>query len=142
MRKKAVLFIYALFISISTYAQAPLVIANTNQKTSFNFQRTIKLEQNSKEEVVVINIEKQTKRFDFKIDTSVSSGKLTIEIFDSNGKKQGTFSVGTQLNLQNAERAEGNINKSLVDPQAGDWKIKIIPIKANGMIQINTATFL
>jgi len=140
MKKKTVLLIYVLFVSLSIFAQNEN--KQTNQTTNFNFQRTIKLEQNSKEEVVVINIEKQTKRFDFKIDTSVSSGKLTIEIYDSNGKKQGTFSVGNQLNLQNAERAEGNINKSLVDPQSGDWKIKIIPIKVDGMIQINTATFL
>lgn len=76
------------------------------------------------------------------IDTSVTSGKLTIEIYDSNEKKQGTFSVGTQLNIENSERAQGNINKSLIDPQAGNWKVKIIPINAKGMIQINTASFL
>ena len=127
---------------LAAFAQKKIHKIESNQATRFNFQRTIRLDQDNKEVEIIIEIEKQTKRFDFKIDTYVSSGKLTIEIYDSNNKKQGIFSVGTQLNTQNGEKAEGNINKSLTEPQAGKWKVKIIPINATGMIQINTATFL
>lgn len=143
MKKRAVLLVF--LISLTTFAQKQNNETNKteiNQSTNFNFQRTIKLDEHKKNEEIIIKIEKQTKKFELMIDTSVTSGKLTIEIYDSNEKKQGTFSVGTQLNIENSERAQGNINKSLIDPQAGNWKVKIIPINAKGMIQINTASFL
>ncbi|WP_434035711.1 hypothetical protein [Formosa sp. 4Alg 33] len=143
MKKRAVLLVF--LISLTTFAQKQNNETNKteiNQSTRFNFQRTIQLDEHKKNEEIIIKIEKQTKKFELMIDTSVTSGKLTIEIYDSNEKKQGTFSVGTQLNIENSERAQGNINKSLIDPQAGNWKVKIIPINAKGMIQINTASFL
>jgi hypothetical protein len=143
MKKRAVLLVF--LISLTTFAQKQNNETNKteiNQSTNFNFQRTIQLDEHKKNEEIIIKIEKQTKKFELMIDTSVTSGKLTIEIYDSNEKKQGTFSVGTQLNIENSERAQGNINKSLIDPQAGNWKVKIIPINAKGMIQINTASFL
>jgi|TARA_B110000090_G_C13229843_1_gene388126 hypothetical protein len=143
MKKRAVLLVF--LISLTTFAQKQNNETNKteiNQYTNFNFQRTIQLDEHKKNEEIIIKIEKQTKKFELMIDTSVTSGKLTIEIYDSNEKKQGTFSVGTQLNIENSERAQGNINKSLIDPQAGNWKVKIIPINAKGMIQINTASFL
>jgi hypothetical protein len=143
MQKKAILLVF--LISLTTFAQKQNNETNKteiNQSTNFNFQRTIQLDEHKKNEEIIIKIEKQTKKFKLMIDTSVTSGKLTIEIYDSNEKKQGTFSVGTQLNIENSERAQGNINKSLIDPQAGNWKVKIIPINAKGMIQINTTSFL
>lgn len=143
MKKRAVLLVF--LISLTTFAQKQNNETNKteiNQSTNFNFQRTIQLDEHKKNEEIIIKIEKQTKKFELMIDTSVTSGKLTIEIYDSNEKKQGTFSVGTQLNIENSESAQGNINKSLIDPQAGNWKVKIIPINAKGMIQINTASFL
>lgn len=143
MKKRAVLLVF--LISLTTFAQKQNNETNKNeinQSTNFNFQRTIQLDEHKKNEEIIIKIEKQTKKFELMIDTSVTSGKLTIEIYDSNEKKQGTFSVGTQLNIENSERAQGNINKSLIDPQAGNWKVKIIPFNAKGMIQISTASFL
>jgi len=140
MKKRAVLLVF--LISLTTFAQKQNNKTELNQSTNFNFQRTIQLDEHKKNEEIIIKIEKHTEKFELMIDTSVTSGKLTIEIYDSNEKKQGTFSVGTQLNIENSERAQGNINKSLIEPQAGNWKIKIIPINAKGMIQINTASFL
>ncbi len=143
MKKGAVVLVF--LISLTIFAQKQNNETNKteiSQSTNFNFQRTIQLDEHKKNEEIIIKIEKQTKKFELMIDTSVTSGKLTIEIYDSNEKKQGTFSVGTQLNIKNSERAQGNINKSLIDPQAGNWKVKIIPIRAKGMIQINTASFL
>ena len=116
MKKRAVLLVF--LISLTTFAQKQNKETNKteiNQSTSF--------------------------KFELMIETSVSSGKLTIEIYDSNEKKQGTFSVGTQLNIQNFEYAHGKINKSLIEPKAGNWKIKIIPINAIGSIQIKTTSF-
>tara|TARA_R110002096_G_scaffold392235_1_gene587182 strand:- start:1362 stop:1793 length:432 start_codon:yes stop_codon:yes gene_type:complete len=142
MKKRAVLLVF--LISLTTFAQKQNKETNKteiNQSTSFNFQRIIQLDEHKKNEDIIIGIEKQTEKFELMIETSVSSGKLTIEIYDSNEKKQGTFSVGTQLNIQNFEYAHGKINKSLIEPKAGNWKIKIIPINAIGSIQIKTTSF-
>lgn len=143
MNKIAVLLVF--LISLTTFAQQQQNETNTseiNQSSSFSFRRTIQLDEQKKTEEIIIEIEKQTKRFDLSIETSVTSGKLTIELYDSNEKKQGTFSVGTQLNTRNSERAQGTINKSLIDPQAGNWIVKIISLNAKGMIQISTDSLL
>lgn len=69
------------------------------------------------------------------INSSVSNGKLSIEIYNPNNEKQGNYTVGTQIN---SEMVKGRIQKSfhLIDP--GDWKIKIIPSEATGEIFVET----
>ena len=81
MKKRAVLLV--LLISLTTFAQNQNNETNKNeisQSTKFNFQRTIQLDEHKKNEEIIIKIEKQTKKFELMIDTSVTSGKLTIEI--------------------------------------------------------------
>jgi len=145
MKIRTVLLVCTLLISLTTFSQKQINETNKteiNQSTKFNFQRIIQLDEHKTNEEIDIIIQEQTKKFVLTIDTSVSSGKLTVEIYDSNEKKKGTFSVGTQLKNQNSEHAQGKINKYLIDPQPGHWKIKIIPINAKGIIKINTVSSL
>lgn len=137
MKNRNFLLVLTLLLSIATFAQTQNNQTESKQATEFKFQRSIQLEDCKKNEEVIISIAENTKQFKLKIDSSVSSGKVTIEIYDAKGKKQGTFSVGTQLNIENAEMAKGTINKSLLEPEEGDWKVKIIPLDAAGSIIIN-----
>ena len=106
--------------------------------TKVNLQRTIQLEGDSKSVEVLINIQSNVQRFEFSINSSVHSGKLTIEVYDPKGTKRGNFTIGTQLNSELEETANGDIRKSLFEPHSGDWKVKIIPTKASGTIRIRT----
>lgn len=115
---------------------------HNNDSTIFNFHKMIKLDEHTQTEAISIVIEEKTKKFELEIETKVSSGKLTIEIYDSSNKKQGTFAVGNQLDIADSEESKGRITKSLMEPLPGKWKVKVIPINAEGIISINTASFL
>ena len=160
MKNRTILSVFALFLFLATFAQTQkkkqkvyrypdTTFAQTQydqtvnkQVTEFMFERSIQLEDCKKNEEVIISIAENTKQFELTINSSVFSGKVTLEIYDSKGKKQGTFSVGTQLNIENAETANGTINKSLLEPEEGDWKVKIIPLNAKGLISIRTINWL
>ncbi|GHN01704.1 hypothetical protein WSM22_31930 [Cytophagales bacterium WSM2-2] len=107
--------------------------------TRMNLERTVTLENDSKAEDVVISVEKETESFELVISSSVMAGKLSIEILDPSGNKQGNFSVDAQLATEKQERVTGNFHKSLKEPQSGNWKIKIMPTAAKGQIKIQTA---
>jgi hypothetical protein len=145
MKNRTTLFAITLLLSFTTFVQAQnnqTIKTEKRQATEFKFLRSIQLEDCKKNEKVIITIAKHTKEFKLMIETSVSSGKLTIEIYDSNDKRQGNFSVGNQLGFENSEHAQGWINKSLTAPEAGEWTVKITPTNAKGIILINTLTLL
>jgi hypothetical protein len=145
MKNQTILFTITLLLSFTTFVQAQnnqTIKTEKKQATEFKFLRSIQLEDCKKNEKIIITIAEHTKEFKLIIETSVSSGKLTVEIYDSNDKRQGNFSVGNQLGFENSEHAQGWINKSLTAPEAGDWIIKIIPTNAKGIILINTLTLL
>ncbi|HAC15495.1 MAG TPA: hypothetical protein DCE78_06060 [Bacteroidetes bacterium] len=111
---------------------------SSDSSSSMNLNRTIHFENDSNPEEISITIDPNTKLFELMISSVVTTGKLTIELYDVKGVKQGNISVGTQLDADKKERVNGNIRKSLKEPEAGIWTIKIIPTKANGSIQIQT----
>lgn len=106
--------------------------------TNVNLQRDIKLERNSDHEEVILNVDEDVEKFELVIISSVDAGHLKIDVYDAQGGKQGTFSMGTQLKSKKSERVSGNINKSWKDPQSGDWKVSITPTDATGTIKIQT----
>ena len=109
--------------------------------TRVNLQRKITLETVSKSQEVILNIEGGVERFELNINSVVNTGDLKIELYDPRGKNQGVFALGTQLDAGNSERVDGNIQKSLKDPQSGAWRVKILPSEATGTVTIQTATF-
>lgn len=145
MKNRIVLTVLTLVLSATTIAQTNVsenYQTESKRATKFDFRRDIQLENSKKSEEISITIPEKAKEFKLQIESAVSYGKLDVEIYDANGKKQGVFSVGTQLGLENSEHAQGTINKSLLEPDAGEWKVKIIPQDANGIIIIHTATWL
>jgi len=142
MKNRTILLVLTLLLSITTFAQTQNNQTERKQATEFKFRRDIQLEDCKENEEIIISIAKNIKEFKLMIETSVSEGKVTVEIYDSNENKQGIFSVGTQLDIQNSEIATGTINKALLEPQEGNWKVKIISTKAKGIITINTLSWL
>ncbi len=110
----------------------------SSEQTQLTSERLIELENDSKSQDVVITVAEKTKQFSLLINSSATSGKIKIEIISPNGDSQGNFSVGTQLISVKTELVSGNIRKSLREPQAGDWRIKITPTNAKGTIRINS----
>ncbi len=142
MKKRiAYLIVSALLFSITTFGQSQeskstsSKSSGTAQRDKVDSQRIIRLEKDSKPKEIIITIKKRAREFNIMISSSVTHGKLSIEIYDPNNEKQGNYTVGTQINN---EMVKGRIQKSLnlVDP--GDWKIKIIPSEATGEILVET----
>ncbi|HMR56155.1 MAG TPA: hypothetical protein PLM56_07245 [Cyclobacteriaceae bacterium] len=95
-------------------------------------ERNFKLDKNSKTEEIVIDIPPKATKFDLKVWSSVSNGKLTIEIYDPNGVKLGNYTVGLQAGSE--KETSGRINKYFKEPLPGAWKIKIVPVETTGSI--------
>ena len=144
MKKKFLIPLVILFAAFTGVAQNQTIAqgyAKAAQATSFTFQRIIQFNNQSAPEEVTITIEEGTQQFDLLINTAVDAGKLSIEIYDANNKRQGKFSVGTQLQ-NNSEQTMGSISKSLLEPTPGDWVVRMIPLNAKGRVQIDTKSLL
>ncbi len=133
MNKQVFSIICFLVISFSSLAQ--------ESESAFELRRTILLEQDSNPEEVILTMPENTKRFRLQIGSTISDGELTIEFYDPNGKKQGNFTVGTQMKSEKREIVKGNIHKSWQEPLSGDWRVRIIPFETTGEINIESVVF-
>lgn len=144
MKNLKAYFIISVFIfSFTAFGQSQenKDSSSKSSETKFELQRTIKLEKDSKTEEVIIPIKQKTQKFELMINSSVTIGKLKIELYDPNDIKQGNFTVGTQLNSEKKEIVNGHIQKSLKEPLSGNWKVKIIPTDATGSVKIQILIF-
>ena len=112
---------------------------NVNDYTQSTTNSLLVLEHDSEEEEFLLDIPDGAKHIQILVDGLVNSGKLVVEIYDPRNKKQGNFSLGTTKQSKSAQ-AQGNLSKSVKDPLPGQWKIRIIPEKVTGQININFAT--
>ncbi|MFW5658283.1 MAG: hypothetical protein ACOCYF_02440 [Bacteroidota bacterium] len=142
-KQTAYLVIIALFFSFTALGQSQELKANSakNSETKVSLQRSIRLEKDSKPEEIIININQNTLQIDLYISSSISEGRLLIELHDPNDTKQGNFTLETQLNSEKKEEVTGIFQKSLKEPLPGNWKVKIIPAETSGNIHISTNIF-
>ncbi|RIJ49395.1 hypothetical protein D1614_07595 [Maribellus luteus] len=80
------------------------------EETRFLMQRTIEFSNASEKEELTIKVNMQNCMFDFEIKSAVNNGKLDVEVYDPAGKKQGSFSVGCQINTQSNDMDKTTIN--------------------------------
>jgi len=133
--------IAVLLLAVPVFAQnGKSKQSSMQQESTLDLHRTINLENDSKPAEIAITVKSGIRRFSLSINTQVSEGKLTIEVYDPNNTKHGTFTVGTQLDSEKKELVRGNMEKSWIEPFGGDWKVKIIPSEATGRIEIQTLT--
>lgn len=146
MKKRISYLMFCLLLSVTVWGQTQEISKETftDRDTGETLihhvilHRAIELENDSKAEDISIDLTGDIKRFMFAITTSISAGKLTIEMYDSKGEKQESIAVGSQLNFKKSEIVNGSISKELKEPQPGKWTIKIIPTNATGKIKIQT----
>jgi hypothetical protein len=127
-----------LFITPITFAQYKQNCSN------YNTTRNIELDDSSSNEVVKVEVKDNAKHLMIGVNSTISSGSLTMEIFDPKGNKQGNFSVESMMSSnsnskgKNKETVCGQLNKSFQDPMKGEWTIKLKPKKVSGKININS----
>jgi hypothetical protein len=123
------IFIFTLFLTSFVIAQ---------ERTSFNINRIIELKNESDNKEVTIEVNEKECRFNLQINSLATAGEIRVEIYDPEGKKQGNFSVGCEVNSKNSnETVNGMISKLIENPSQGKWKVKILPKNANGKVAIN-----
>jgi hypothetical protein len=140
MKNKITIIAIILFSSLSGFGQDRSGEVYIQGNDVQSIERFIKLKEHTKEETIKVEISENTYSFELNVQTTIYSGKLTVEIYNPNQEKEGTFSVGTQLNMPDSEMAKGQINKKFIEPQPGEWTIKMIPAKASGEVMILSQT--
>ncbi|MEM7186862.1 MAG: hypothetical protein AAF466_09400 [Bacteroidota bacterium] len=137
---KSIKLITAVVIFLMT---TPLAFAQHSSCHS-TLTRSIKLDNSSKKEEIKIEVADDVKCLGIGLNSTISEGSLTVEIFDPNGDKQGNFSVESQMSSssssegKNSEMVCGQLNKTIKEPMKGDWVVKLKPKKVTGKIQINS----
>lgn len=147
------LIVSILFFSIASFAQSKEeaffsgkgktaneknFFSSQGSRTKVDMERRIELEHDSKTEEVFIEIKEKDQQLLLLISSSVRDGKLTIELYDPNNIKQGNYTIETQLKSKKGEQVNGNIRKSISEPQTGKWRVKIIPKDVTGDVKIIT----
>lgn len=125
-----------------------------DQNTRFKLSRSISLHEDSKKENIFIKVEEQTMLLELQIVSKLRLGELTIEIYNPAGERQGNYSVGSQTSGNGIKKSmngiekyieeyvHGEINKHLIGPLVGEWRVTILPKKAKGDVIINTVQFM
>ncbi|MDC8003602.1 hypothetical protein POV27_06035 [Aureisphaera galaxeae] len=117
---------------------------NNHNCSSSSTTKSISLEDSSKNESVTISVTDEVKCLNIGVSSNISSGALTMEIYNPEGDKQGNFSVESELNSsssntgKSSETVCGQLNKTFKEPMKGDWVIKLKPKKVTGKVQIHS----
>jgi len=127
-----------IILVVSVFFLLPL--SNAQDRATFNTSRSLKLENESKEQHISIDVSDEYDTFALSIDSNIREGKMSIEILDPSGEKQGNFSIGCQVggvnNPTTKEVVQGQFRKTFQNPKKGKWIVKIIPQNANAQVQI------
>jgi hypothetical protein len=131
MKKLIILIVSVIFL---------LPLANAQEIAAFNSSRSLKLENESKEQHISIDVSEEYNTLALSIHSNIYEGKLSIEILDPSGEKQGNFSIGCQVgganNPTTKEVVQGQFRKTFQNPKKGKWVVKIIPQNANAQVNI------
>jgi hypothetical protein len=160
MRSKLVLLSSLVISSIASFGQN-----TSNHSVSSNTKHEIvlfeiNLEENSKLEEAFLNVEKNTKSLFIDINGTLSKGRFKIQMYDPKGNKwkqdivvdsqyeSEVFEYTTDkkyIPLSDSIRASiqptlvfvGRLGIAINRPKSGQWKVKVVPEKAIGNVQVN-----
>lgn len=111
--------------------------------------KTLTLKGESGEQEVSLPLRDSLTYINFEIKAVVTSGDLTVELYDPDGEKYGNFSLAGSSgtgNRQNTEftrgktyyaEASGSLVRFVKFPKRGMWKAKVITKNAAGLIDFN-----
>lgn len=110
---------------------------------------TLNLKGESAEQEVSLPLRDSLTYINFEIKAIITSGELTVELYDPDGEKYGNFSLAgsldpkdkrdTQMIRGKAYYAEvsGSLVRYVKFPKKGMWKAKVITKNAAGVIYFN-----
>ena len=136
------LFSLALSLFISSWAFA-------QSCSTINLSKAIQMENSSETEEFKVDVSEDVSSIMIGVSSTIKTGKLKVEIYDPNNKKQGHFSVeGDERLAGNLGRSEnvgnvkemvcGTLHKEIKSPQKGKWLVRLIPDDVTGDVNINT----
>ena len=139
--KKLAALIFIVAMSYPTFGQNYVI-------PSIDQERSIQIENYSKDETIDIEVFEDTKLLLLEISSTISYGSIKVEIYDPAGKKKGQFSIKSLLTLEKLKKMKrgqknymredvsGKINKIFIQSLVGTWKVKIYPKETHGTIKL------
>ena len=108
---KSILGIFVVSFLLLSVAKAQVGPDGTfKDETKSVMQRTLEFTNATNTEEIKIEVELVDCFFQLEVKSSIMNGELKIEIYDPTGKKQGSFSVGCQINTKSKTIKKTNIN--------------------------------
>jgi hypothetical protein len=159
MKSKIVLLSSLVIFTIASFGQN-----TSNHSASSNTKHEIvlfeiNLEENSKFEEAFVNVEKNTKSLFIDINGTLSKGRFKIQMYDPKGNKwkkdivvdsryeSEVFELTNKkyIPLPDSIRASiqptivlvGRLGIAINRPKSGQWKVKVVPEKAIGKVQVS-----
>ena len=137
---KSYLIAILLLSSMQVFSQSKGVgvSSNTNSRSDYALSRTILLDTDTKASEITIEVPEGTAKLSLKVEGRIEGGQLSVEVLNPKGERAGNFDLSTQVKSAKKEIANGNFIKSVTDPLAGKWIVKIKPNKAQGEFHIES----
>lgn len=135
-----------------------VLITNLNalfgqETTVFTTTSVVNFNSESEERKVLVGVTELNITMTINIKGVVSSGELTIEVYDPKGEKHGGFKIGYLVGSEKSEKkvikeyvtigspkdnvVNANLNKVFKNPILGNWTLKMIPSNVTGIIDIS-----
>ncbi len=113
---------------------------NYEQKLDTN----ISLDKEAEVKEIPLELEREVHALFWNVSSGISSGIISIELYDPNGVKQGDFSLNGPSRTRDRPHKDvhGSMNKQFKKPLTGQWKIRIIPRDAKGFVSIKAGIAL
>lgn len=111
--------------------------------------KTLKLKGESAEQEVSLPLRDSLTYINFEIKAVITSGELTVELYDPDGEKYGNFSLAGSLDPRDKQdtqmirgktyyaEASGSLVRYVKFPKQGMWKARVITKNAAGVINFN-----
>lgn len=111
------------------------------QQGVLSVRKVVELSEESKGQVAKFEVVEGASNLQLNVSARILKGKLEVVLYDPKGKKMGTLSLGSD-DIEASQFENGKLDLVFENAQKGEWQVKIIPIKAEGQVVINSRVTL
>lgn len=104
-------------------------------------RKVVTLSEESKGQVVKFEVPEGASNLQLDVSARIFGGKVDVILYDPKGKKMGKLSLGSD-DLNTKQFEDGKLDLVFENAQKGEWEVKIIPIKAQGEVVVNSKVML